>query len=129
MPMRSDMELQRLEAEATRLSAYVGPHELLAGWIRLVGIGVAFGAGVFVLAGWIAGEVDPVNLFWTAILAAMIVYVVTWEFRWEGRFVTIAEVVGLLVRRVVAFPADLADARARLMVCRARIAHLKRSRR
>lgn len=108
---------------------YVAPHDLFRAWLTLVSISLACAAAVFVLAGSIQGEVSLVNLFWMTILAALIARVVTWEFRRQGRIVTIGQIIRLQVGRSLPVPDDLDDARMRLIVCKARIEQLERSRR
>jgi len=125
----NDMELMCLEAEARRLSAYVAPHDAARCWLDLASVVAVCAASVFVLAGWIQGEVSLTGLGWTTLMAAAIAYAVTRKFRWDGRDITIGEIVGVLVADAIAVPDDLEAARSRLILCKARIAHLKRSRR
>ena len=127
--MSNDLELMCLEAEARRLAAYVAPHDMARCWLNLASVVAACSAAIFVLAGWLHGDVSLAGLLWATPLAAAIVCAVRWKFRWEGRMTTIGEIAAILVAHAVAVPDDLEDVRMRLILCRARIAHLKRSRR
>ena len=129
MSMSDDLELQRLESEANRLAAYVAPHDRVSIWLTLGSVVGVCAACVFLLSGAIQGQVSLVNLIWMTVLAALIVYAVTRQFRWQGRPLTIGELIWLYVGQAIAAPDDLDEVRTRLIVCRTRIADLKRSRR
>ena len=129
MSQADDTELQQLEAEVSRLTAYVGPHESARAWVTLVSVPAVCAACAILSAGWIRNEVSLLSLFWMTILAAAIVYGLTWEFRWEDRTITVGRIIRLLVACAAAAPDDLDQARSRLRLCKARIAQLKRSRR
>lgn len=129
MSMSEEIELQRLEAEVKRLTAYVAPHDYAKVWITLGSIVAVCAGCVFLAAGLIQDQVRFSNLFWMTLLAAVIVHAVTWEFRWGRRIVTIGGIVKRLVRQAIAVPHDVDEVRMRLVACKARIAHLKRSRR
>ena len=127
--MSNDMELICLEAEVKRLTAYVAPHEMVRCWVYLASVVLAVAAAVFVLAGVLLGEVGLASLLRTTLLAIAIVYALTWKFRWNGRVLTINGIVRTMAARAIAVPEDLEEARSRLILCKARIAQLKRSRR
>ena len=129
MPPADEKELLKLEAEASRLKAYVAPHESARAWITLASVPAVCAACAFLLAGWFRNEVSLLSLFWMTILAAIIVYGLTWEFRWQDRTISVGKIIRLLVAFAAAAPDDLDQARSRLHLCKARIAQLKRSRR
>ncbi len=122
-------ELQQLEAEMSRLKAYVVPHEFARAGITLASVPVVGAACVFLLAGWLQDKVSLTSLFWMTILAAVIVYGLTREFRWQDRTISVGRIIRLMVVYAAAAPDDLDQARSRLRTCRTRIAQLKRSRR
>ncbi len=129
MSMSEEIELQRLEAEVKSLTAYVSPHDHAEALMTLASVvGVCAGC-VFLLAGVIQGQVRFANLMWMTVLAALIVYLVTWEFRWGRRVLTVSGIATRLVRQAISVPHDVDEVRMRLVLCKARIAHLKRSRR
>ncbi len=129
MSMSDEIELQLLEAEVKRLTAYVAPHDYAKVWLTLGSIVAVCAGSVFLLAGVIQDQVRFVNLFWMTVLAAAIAYGVTWEFRLGRRILSIGGIATRLVRQAIAVPHDVDEVRMRLVLCKARIAHLKRSRR
>jgi hypothetical protein len=133
--MAGQDELAQLEAERDRLLSMIAyhnrplfgvpPKSLVPAWIVLVAVAILCGIGVSILAGVLAGQIDPLVLIFLVVGLPLLAYILSREITVFGLTFHVFQIVFLAPGGP---PAGDSETRQRLAACEARIMKLKEGR-
>jgi hypothetical protein len=81
---------------------------------------------LWAILAWRAGAIDIVAMAWISPLAFLLVFILTREFRFQGKVVSVFEMMMLLSGQFIWTRDDPETLRRRLVDCEAEIAELRR---
>lgn len=124
-PADEEGELRRLLRERDQLVALLADHEKhLSYWRTGAWVVLAAFAVWFVFAAR-AGAIDWATLPWIVLLAFGLAFFLTREIRWQGKVVSVFEILGLLGGHWVVARPDVDELRRRLRECELRIQNFR----